>query len=282
MKQLGVLGAGTMGAGIAYAALQAGYRVTLVDRTPELADRGGEAVRSLYAASVARGRATQADADRALAELTLSAELTSLAAVPIIIEAVFEDAGIKRATLHDLDAVCGPETIFASNTSTFPITELASATVRADQVVGLHFFNPPYIMKLVEVIRGFHTSDATLAKAKQLALDLSKTPIVVQDSPCFVANRLLVPMLNEAVFLLGEGVASREEIDTAAKLGLAHPMGPLELSDLVGLDVLLNILEALQERFGDSKYRPAPLLRKMVSAGLLGRKSGRGFYEYPQ
>jgi len=280
MKQVGVLGAGTMGAGIAYAAVQAGYTVTLVDRTPELAARGREMVQTLYAALVKRGRATQADADQALAALTDSASLASLAGVPMIVEAVFEDVAIKRATLKELDAVCDHETIFASNTSTFPITELASATVRPDRVVGLHFFNPPYIMKLVEVIRGFHTSDATLARAKELALDLSKTPIVVNDSPCFVANRLLVPMLNEAVFLLGEGVASREEIDTAAKLGLAHPMGPLELSDLVGLDVLLNILESLQERFGDPKYRPAPLLRKMVSAGLLGRKSGRGFYEY--
>jgi len=282
VKSLGVLGAGTMGAGIAYAALSAGYSVTLVDRTPELAAKGAGTVRSLFAGAVARGRATQQDADRALAELTDSDDLTALASLPLVIEAVFEDAEVKRATLRQLDAICGPATVFASNTSTFPITELASATVRPDRVVGLHFFNPPYAMKLVEVIRGFHTSDDTIAKARQLAEDLSKTAIVVQDSPAFVANRLLVPMLNEAVFLLAEGVASKEEIDTAAKLGLAHPMGPLALADLVGLDVLFNILVALQERFGDSKYRPAPLLRKMVAAGQLGRKTGRGFYDYSE
>lgn len=280
-SELGVLGAGAMGAGIAYTALQTGFDVVMVDRTQELAERGRATVEGLYRSSVQRGRITQEAADAGLARLRVSGALKDIASRPLIIEAVFEDFNAKKAVYGELDAVAARDTVFASNTSTIPITGLAATTQRPDRFIGMHFFNPAYIMQLVEVIRGFHSSDATTELTMETARAMGKTPVLVQDSAGFVANRILCPMINEAIYLLMEGVASREDIDTVVKLGLAHPMGPLTLADLVGLDVLLNVLEVLHRELGEDKYRPAPLLRKMVAAGLYGRKSGRGFYEYP-
>ena len=245
ITELGVLGAGAMGSGIAYTALQAGLTVVMVDRTQELAERGKRTIEGLYGSSVQRGRVTQEAADTGLALLRTSSSLHDIATKPLIIEAVFEDFQAKKAVYAELDPLMSPSTVLASNTSTIPITNLAAATSRPERFVGMHFFNPAYIMQLVEVIRGFHSSDATTDLAMQTSRVLGKTPVLVQDSAGFVANRILCPMINEAIYLLMEGVASKEDIDTVVRLGLAHPMGPLTLADLVGLDVLLNVLEVL-------------------------------------
>lgn len=280
MKTIGVVGAGTMGSGIATTALTAGFAVLLQDTAEAFVQRGGQLVAGNLARDVKKGKRTQEEMDALLAKLTLTTNLDDFGSADIVIEAIFENMDAKKELYAKLDAVCPPQTWFASNTSGLSITEMASATKRPQQVVGMHFFNPVPVMKLVEVIRGAHTSDETYQAAVDLSVTLGKEPITVNEAPLFVVNRILVPMLNEAIFVLQEGTASREDIDKGMVLGANHPIGPLALCDLVGLDVALMVLDNLYQEMGDSKYRACPLLRKMVRAGKLGRKSGQGFYDY--
>ncbi|MBF6570823.1 MAG: 3-hydroxybutyryl-CoA dehydrogenase [Candidatus Binataceae bacterium] len=282
VETLGVVGAGQMGAGIAQIAAQAGINVILSDVSDDLCRRGLDGIRRLLDRSVERGRITPALRDAAVARLRVTMRLEELSDADFVIEAIVEREEAKTALFRRLDGICGTDTIFASNTSSISVTRMAASTRRADRFIGMHFMNPVPIMKLVEIIRGLGTSDATLAVTQDLAALLGKETILVQDSPGFAVNRVLLPMINEAVFVLQEGLATAEDIDTGMKLGTNQPMGPLELADLVGLDTCLYIMEVLHQGLGDSKYRPCPLLRKYVDAGYFGQKSGRGFYLYDE
>ena len=278
--RIGVVGAGTMGHGIAQVAVQSGYEVVLADTVPEALERGVAQVAKGLGRLVDKGKLAADARDQALSRLEPAAALTAFARVDLAVEAVVERVEVKQAVLAELDRVCPPHAILATNTSSISITRLAAATRRPPQVIGMHFMNPVPVMQLVEVIRGIATSDATTTKVMELSKKVGKTPVEVHDAPGFVSNRVLMPMINEAVFCLYEGVGKAEAIDQVMKLGMNHPMGPLALADLIGLDVCLDVLRVLQQGFGDPKYRPCPLLVKMVDAGRLGRKSGRGFYDY--
>jgi len=280
IKTVGVIGAGTMGNGIAQVFAQSGYTVKLHDAAPAALERARKTIEKSTAKFVEKGKLSAGDRDAALARLHTVAALDDLSDVDYVVEAVVEDLGVKRGILGTLDGLLKPDVIITSNTSSISITELGAATKRPGQVLGMHFMNPVPLMTLVEVIRGQATTDAAMQTAIDLARALGKTPVEAADYPGFIANRILMPMINEAVYALMEGVGTAEAIDQVMKLGMNHPMGPLTLADFIGLDVCLAILNVLHDGLGDPKYRPCPLLKRMVAAGQLGRKSGRGFYEY--
>jgi len=275
-----VIGAGLMGHGIAQVSAAAGKRVTLADRTQELAEKGRQRIAANLARQVDKGKLEKAAADEVLSRITPSTGTAEAGGHGLVIEAVFEDEEIKRETWTALSAVADEDAIFASNTSSISITGLATATDRPRRFIGLHFFSPVPVMKLIEIIRGLETDDVTYAACRSFAEEVGKTVIESRDMPGFLVNRMLGPFINEAVFALMESTGSAADIDTGAKLGLNHPMGPLELSDFIGNDVMLNVMDVLYRGFGDPKFRAAPLLRQMVTAGHLGRKTGRGFYAY--
>lgn len=278
-QAIGVVGAGTMGQGIAQVLVQSGFAVKLYDVADEQLQRASAAIDKGLGKLVAKEKLGEADKNAAMQRLDTSTALDALRDCEVIIEAAPEQPALKEKLFRDLSRLTH-EAILASNTSSLSLTRLAAVCERPERVVGMHFFNPVPVLKLVEVIRAEQTSDATVARIEALTESLGKTAVAIGDSPGFAVNRLLVPMINEAAFLLQEGVASAEDIDAAMKLGAAHPLGPLALADLIGLDVCLSIMEVLQEGFGDPKYRPCPLLKRMVDAGYLGRKSGRGFHVY--
>jgi 3-hydroxybutyryl-CoA dehydrogenase len=280
IKTIGVVGAGTMGNGIAHVAAVAGFKVLLRDLDQQFLDRGLATISKNLEREVAKGRISAADRSAALGRIAPGSDNEALAQADFIIEAIVEDIEVKSRLFSNLDYIARPDVILASNTSSISITKIGARTRRPDKVIGMHFMNPVPVMALVEIVRGLSTSDDTYGVTKALSEDLGKKPVVVNDYPGFVSNRVLMPMINEAVYCLMEGVGSAEAIDSVMKLGMNHPMGPLALADLIGLDVCLSIMEVLQKGFGDSKYRPCPLLRRMVEAGHLGRKSGRGFYKY--
>lgn len=281
IASLGVVGAGQMGSGIAHVAAAAGVSVTLVDVEQRFLDKGRAGIEKNLDREVARGKRTVEDKAATLSRLTASTRLEALAGSDAVIEAIVENEAVKKDLFGRLDELCKPGAILASNTSSISITRLAAATRRPEAFIGMHFMNPVPVMQLVEVIRGMATTDATASAVDALARRMGKTPIFCNDSPGFVSNRVLMPMINEAIETLREGVATREAIDGIMKLGMNHPMGPLQLADFIGLDTCLSILRVLHDGFGDPKYRPSPLLARMVDAGWLGKKSGRGFYEYP-
>jgi len=280
VKKIGVVGAGTMGNGIAHVAAMNGYDVVMVDVKDEFLERALATISKNLDRMIKKEKISQADKDATLARIKKSTDLKGVADCDVVIEAVTEDIAIKLDVFKQIDSVLKKGGILASNTSSISITELAAATQRPDMVIGMHFMNPVPVMKLVEIVKGLQTSDETYQVIHQLAEKLGKTPVLVNDYPGFVSNRVLMPMINEACWALMQGVATKEAIDTVMKLGMAHPMGPFELADLIGLDVCLAIMEVLYEGFSDSKYRPCPLLRNMVKAGYLGRKTKRGFYTY--
>lgn len=280
IKKVMVIGAGQMGGGIAQVCAQAGYEVLLNDIKEEYYERGIGVITKNLARNVEKGRMTEDDKTAVLNRITKSLDLQDAKNVDIVIEAAVENMDIKRSIFAQLDDIAPAHAILATNTSSLPITEIAEATKRPEKVIGMHFMNPVPVMKLVEIIRGLATADDVYQAVEDMTNALSKVPVEVNDFPGFVANRVLMPMINEAVYTLYEGVATKEAIDEVMKLGMNHPMGPLQLADFIGLDTCLYIMETLHEGFGDSKYRPCPLLRKYVKAGWLGKKSGRGFYEY--
>ena len=282
IQRVMVVGAGQMGSGIAQVAAQAGLQVWLRDIEQRFVDRGLGVIEKNLARDVAKGRRTEDEKAAILGRITGTTELRPAAECDLVIEAIVENLDAKLALFKELDEICPEATLFASNTSSLPITQLAAVTRRPDRFIGMHFMNPVPVMKLVEVIRGIATSDETFATIRDLAVAMGKTPVEVNDFPGFVSNRVLMPMLNEAMFCVYEGIAGVEEVDTVMKLGMNHPMGPLPLADFIGLDTCLSILNVLYEGFKDPKYRPCPLLVQMVQAGYLGRKSGRGFYIYDQ
>ena len=280
MKKIAVIGSGTMGNGIAHVAATTGFDVILVDLDRTLLDRAMATIDKNLQRGVDKGKITADDKGAALARIRPNTDLEQLGDRDIIIEAIIENEEAKRDLFKQLDAIAGDSAILASNTSSISITRIGAVTKRPDKVIGMHFMNPVPVMKLVEVIRGIATSDQTWRRVEEISKEMGKIPIEVNDYPGFISNRVLMPMINEAIFALYEGVATPESIDGVMKLGMNHPMGPLTLADFIGLDVCLAILRVLENGFGDPKYRPCPLLIKMVDAGWLGRKSGRGFYQY--
>ena len=277
---VGIIGAGTMGNGIAQACAVKGIKVVMVDISEAAVQKGLATVSGSLDRLIKKEKITQADKDAALACIQTSTSYDDLKVAQLVIEAATENYELKLKILKQVDGIVGPDVIIASNTSSISITKLAAATSRADKFIGMHFFNPVPLMALVEVIRGLQTSDSTHAAVSALATKLGKTPVTVKNSPGFVVNRILVPMINEAFFVLSEGLATAEDIDAGMKLGCSHPIGPLALADMVGLDVCLAVMEVYLKDFGDSKYRPCPLLKEMVAAGRLGRKTGQGVYTY--
>ena len=280
MEKIFVLGAGTMGAGIVQAFAQKGYEVIVRDIKDEFVERGIAVINKGLSKQVAKGKITEEVKEEILSRISGTTDMNLAADCDLVIEAAIENMKIKKEIFAELDKICKPEAVLASNTSSLSITEVASATSRPDKVIGMHFFNPAPVMKLVEIIRGMATSQETFDVVKEAALAIGKEPVEVKEAPGFVVNRILIPMINEASFILQEGIASVEDIDTAMKYGANHPMGPLALGDLIGLDVCLAIMDVLYNETGDNKYRASNVLRKYVRAGWLGRKTGKGFYDY--
>jgi 3-hydroxybutyryl-CoA dehydrogenase len=280
IRKVGVIGAGTMGNGIAHVFARSGYNVLLGEVEQRFLDRGMETIRKNMAREASKGKLSSEEMQSALDRITGVLDRSRFSECDFVVEAATEKFDTKKALFAELDGILKPEVILASNTSSISLTRLAAATGRPARVIGMHFFNPVPVMKLVEVVRGIATSDETFEQVRDLAVKLGKTPVAVNDAPGFVSNRVLMPLLNEAMYAVMEGVATPEAVDEVFKLGMAHPMGPLTLADFIGLDVCLDIMRVLQEGFGDPKYRPCPLLVRMVDAGWLGRKSGHGFYTY--
>ena len=282
ISNIGIVGAGTMGSGISQVAALTDHDIVMQDVSEEATRRGLGAINKSLQRLVDREKITADAKDTTIGKIKTTADLSDLADCALVIEAATENMALKLSLFEQIDKVSRPETIIASNTSSLSLTKLASVSGRPDKVIGMHFFNPVPMMALVEIIRALQTSDDTFTRVDELTRELGKTPVSVKDSPGFVVNRMLVPMINEAVFILYEGLASADEIDAAMKLGAGHPMGPLALADMIGIDVCLYVMNILLEEFGDSKFRPCPLLKQMVDAGYLGKKSGKGFFDYGQ
>ena len=282
ISNIGIIGAGTMGSGISQVAALTGYDIIMQDVSENATNRGIGAIDKSLQRLVDREKITADAKDAAIGKIRTTTDLSGLADCDLVIEAATENMDIKLGLFEEIAKVSRPETIIASNTSSLSLTKLASVSSRPDKVIGMHFFNPVPMMALVEIIRALQTSDDTFTRVDELTRELGKTPVSVKDSPGFVVNRMLVPMINESVFILYEGIASADEIDAAMKLGAGHPMGPLALADMIGIDVCLYVMNILLKEFGDSKFRPCPLLKQMVDAGYLGRKSGKGFFDYGQ